>query len=154
MIKLITPLDQLDTSDKYAVGTRYMDKNGNDYVYLAGAASTNKYDWVTYNVSTGSVTRLATTENIGPVAIAMGTIVAKNYGWFQIAGYGIGGVGAATSAGSVLFSSGTAGLAGGSVATGEMIVNAFAVTAGGGSGTMSVRIMYPFSTGTLPSLSN
>ena len=60
-----------------------------EFIYLDGVASCVPKDWVTLNSDDGSVTRLAANA-IGPVGIAMASITASYYGWFQIGGKALG----------------------------------------------------------------
>lgn len=55
------------------------------FVYLKGVASCAVRNWVTINMDDGTVTRLAA-DAIGPVAVAMSSITASYYGWFQRSG--------------------------------------------------------------------
>lgn len=60
-----------------------------EFIYLKGVASTVLGSWVTYNAD-DYTTALAVAGATGPVAIAMSANVAGQYGWYQIAGKGIG----------------------------------------------------------------
>lgn len=79
------------------LGARAFDDQGNEYVYLAGVASTLIYDAVTYNASTFQSTRL-TANAVGPVAGALAAVVAGCWGWYQI--YGPGTLNSDTVAGA------------------------------------------------------
>lgn len=158
MIKLITPLTQIDSSPAFTLGTTTYTKEGNEYIYLRGVASVAQYDWVTFitagslsgeSMSYGSVTRLATTGGKGLVGIAQAAITEGKSGWFQIKGIGWGNAGMKISAGGPLYSSGTAGQAGGSSTAGDLIVGAFSVGASASGGTAMVSLSYPFCTDTL-----
>ncbi len=152
MIKLITPLDQIDSLPAFTVGTKTQTKEGNEYIYLPGVASTDKYDWVVYitsasGLSYGSVTRLATTGAIGPVAIAQGTIVSNKWGWFQIAGTATGHCSSITTAKPVS-ASGTAAFVTSTIVAGDLIAGAFC-TASASDGTTTFFLDHPFCTDTL-----
>lgn len=72
----------IDTSAKAPVGTRAKDKNGNEYIYLLGVASTAAGSVVTYDEA--GVTTLIAANAIGPVAVAEAATVANTYGWYAI----------------------------------------------------------------------
>jgi hypothetical protein len=78
------------------------------YIYLQGVASTVTGNWVAFDPGTYT-TALLTTTSKGQCAIAMGAVVASNYGWY---GY-IGSFAAlnlsATVSNNAVFASGTAG---------------------------------------------
>lgn len=148
MLRLITPLTQVDDSATFTLGSRVINKSGNEYIYLSGVASTVAYDWVTFTgISSGSVARLDTSSK-GCVGIAQGAITNNKYGWFLVAGEGKGNIGVTCTAGSVLYSSGTAGQSGGSLVQDNLVAGAFAKTANAG-GSATVCIHYPFMTNTL-----
>lgn len=60
------------------------DHQGNEFIYLAGAASVGAGSVVTYD-EVGVVTLIAA-RAIGPVAVASGATVAATWGWYQISG--------------------------------------------------------------------
>ena len=66
-------------------GSRFMDHNGNEYIYLAGVASCAAGSWVSFNQADHSTALLAANA-IGPVAVAVGACTASYAGWFQIYG--------------------------------------------------------------------
>ena len=69
----------------FTKGSRFMDDNGNEYIYLAGVASCAAGSWVTYAQDDHSTALLAANA-IGPVAVAVGACTASYAGWFQIYG--------------------------------------------------------------------
>ncbi len=81
------------TTKKHDLGTIVQCKDptygSGEFIYLDGVASCAIRNWVTYNMDDGSTTRLAANA-FGPVAIAMATLTASYYGWFQIGGKAIG----------------------------------------------------------------
>lgn len=85
--------DETSTTAKHRVGTivrlKDADYGSGEFIYLKGVASCEQYDWVTYNMDDGTVTRLAANA-VGPVAIAQAATTASYYGWFQISGKAIG----------------------------------------------------------------
>lgn len=75
----------IDTSAKHKMLTRAFDVSGNEYIYLAGCASTIVGSWVTYD-ELGATTLLAA-DAVGPVAVAMAiTDSTSEYGWYCIFG--------------------------------------------------------------------
>lgn len=149
MIKLITPLTQLDSSAKFTVGSKTITKDGNEYIYLPGVASVVKYDWVTYRTgagpgSYGSVTRLVQNTS-GAVAIAQAAIVSNKWGWFQIAGTGWGLTSSTFSSGSALYASGTTGAVDSAVVDRNEILHSLALgtSSGVASGTVLAWIDHP-----------
>jgi hypothetical protein len=148
MLKLITPVDTVDTTQQFTIGSRAKTKDGNVYIYLPGTTSVAKYDWVifvttTNGLSYGSVTRLTATDG-GPVAIAQGAIISNTFGWFLIDGVGWASAGEAVSAGSPLYASGTTALVGTTVAAISAIYGAYPQTAGISGGTFKAQIRNPY----------
>ncbi len=90
MIKLMTDPTAVDSEQKFAFLTRAFDKNGYEYVYLKGVASTVQYSPVVYDES--GVTVLADSQgtapaNAGPIAVAQAIVDATTeYGWYMING--------------------------------------------------------------------
>lgn len=74
----------VDTQKMHKLGTRSFDKDGNEYVYLAGLALTAYGSWVTYDVD--YATTLAVADAVGKIAVAMAATVADTFGWYQIYG--------------------------------------------------------------------
>ena len=84
MIKIMTPLANVDSSAQYTLGTRGEDNAGNEYIYLKGVASTVLGSWVTFDEV--HQTALAVADAQGRLAIALAAVVADKYGWYQIYG--------------------------------------------------------------------
>jgi len=148
MVKLHSPLDQVDTTyPLYGIGSRTVDKNGNEYIYLPGTTSVAAYDFVTYKtasgLSYGSVTRMVK-GTAGQVAIAQGAATGPKYGWFQIYGVGWGNCGAVTSSGSPLYASGTTATVTTTVASTQLIYGTLCVGSGISGGTAKIFLNYPF----------
>src|SRR6185436_1036775 len=57
----------------------------NSFIYLQGVASTVTGNWVAFDPGTYTTSLLATTSK-GQCAIAMGAVVASNYGWYGYIG--------------------------------------------------------------------
>jgi len=158
MIKLISPLTTIDSTPTFTLGTTTYTKDGNEYIYLRGVASVAAYSWVTFITaglttgethSYGSVTLLATTGGKGQVGIAQAAITEGKSGWFQIKGIGWGLAGMKCTAGNAVWSSGTAGQAGGSSTAGDLVAGSFCIGSSASGGTALFAINYPFCTDTL-----
>lgn len=82
-------IDERSATKKFTLGTEVQAKHatyGNaTFAYMQGVASTTVRDWVTLEMDSGAVVRLAANA-IGPVGIAMATITASYYGWFARVG--------------------------------------------------------------------
>lgn len=74
----------IDTTQQLPTGTRAKDKDGNEYVYLKGVASTTANSVVTFDEA--HTTALITANAVGRVAVAMAATVASNWGWYCIHG--------------------------------------------------------------------
>ena len=144
-MKLVTPLTQIDTSALYTVGSRVMDKSGNEYIYLKGVASTLAGSWVTYDEA--GITALLAADAKGPVAVAMAAIVANDYGWYQVFGK-CSALLAANCADNALIGRETAdGYAGDGRAAGDEIYGAISRGSTSGSAALTTcEIWYPFVT--------
>jgi len=81
------------TTKKHDLGTYVQCKDetsgAGEFIYLKGVASCAIRNWVSINMDDGTTTRLVA-DAIGPVAVAMSTLTASFYGWFQRSGKAIG----------------------------------------------------------------
>lgn len=81
------------TTKKHDLGTYVACKDptygAGEFIYLAGVASCAVRNWVTINMDDGTTTRLAANA-YGPVGVAMATLTASFYGWFQRSGKALG----------------------------------------------------------------
>lgn len=131
----------VDTTQLASLGSRGVDKNGNEYIYLQGVGSTVAGDWVVYNEDYGT-TRLVANE-VGPVAIAMAAVNATtSYGWYQIFGVNTVARTDTISADKSLYIDGTAGRVDDLGVTGDLIIGAYSMTADT-SNVATVWITYP-----------
>lgn len=84
-------MSAVDTTKRFALGTIVEAADSTlgsgEFIYLQGVASTVVGSLVTYNPST-HITALAPVGTNKPeaVAVAMGAILATQYGWYQIGG--------------------------------------------------------------------
>lgn len=125
------------------LGTRRMDRAGNEYIYLTGVASTVAGDWVHFD-DDFVTTRLAGTL-VGKVAVALSACVAGEYGWYQI--YGVGSAKVVATGGVAVFTHTVTGQGVATVVTGYLINGA--VTSDGDGNTVTgtlqgVALNYPF----------
>jgi hypothetical protein len=147
MMRLTTPLTQVDTTALYALGSRVQDKSCNEYIYLSGVASTVAGSAVTF---TGAyATRLAIADMVGPVAFAMAATVASTYGWYQIAGLATGITLTAVTTQLPLYLTVTAGELDDAAVGGDIVHGAFSYSVGGVHGSATMLIYYPSVTNTV-----
>lgn len=146
---LISPnlLTDHGTTLEVPLGTRRMDRAGNEYIYLTGVASTVAGDWVHFD-DDFETTRLAATL-VGKVAVALSACVASEYGWYQI--YGVGSAKVVATGGVAVFNHTVTGQGVATVVTGSLIFGA--VTSDGNGNTVTgtlqgVSLNYPFVTRT------
>ena len=94
-----------------------------EFQYLKGAASTVPKTWVSINMDDGTVTRLAANA-IGPVGIAMASITASYYGWFQRTGKALGACLTQFADNGRVYITGTAGSVDDASVAGDVVHNA------------------------------
>jgi hypothetical protein len=142
-------LTDVDTVQRNSLGAREQDENNNEYVYMPGVASLVAGDWVMYSLATYVPTRLindASSATAGFVAVAMGAILAVNFGWFQI--YGnvlVANIATTSSVSFSLYRSGTAGRASVTAVAKDCIFGAF-TSAASVANVGTASIVYPFVT--------
>lgn len=77
--------DEVHSEQKFRLGTRVRDKQGNEFIYLQGVASNTANSWVTFDEA--HVTTLAVANGQGRVAICGAAFDATTeYGWGCIYG--------------------------------------------------------------------
>jgi hypothetical protein len=147
-IKITSPLDQVDSAvnPAFEYGTRATDKYGNEFIYLPGTTSVEKYDACRFSTSNGSVVRMAQAAAVNAaVGIAQGAITSNSAGWFQTYGTGWVQCGEGGLTGSAMYAGGTAGTVSGVLVATEPILNMVGIGSGatGANGTIKVRLAYP-----------
>ena len=143
-MKLVTPLTQIDSTALYTLGSKVMDKDGNEYIYMLGVISTVVGDAVTY---TGAYATARAVANLkGPVAFAMAAIVAAKYGWYQIKGLVNGLTLTTVVTQAPLYLTATAGQLDDAVVATDLVYGAFAYGVGGTNAACTFIINYPFVT--------
>ena len=131
----------VDASLKATLGSRGIDKSGNEYIYLQGVASTVAGDWTVYD-SSYATTRLVA-NSVGPIAIAMAAIDStSSYGWYQVFGINTIARTDTVAANKSLYIDGTAGRADDLGVTGDLIIGAYSLTADT-SNVATVYLNYP-----------
>lgn len=132
----------IDTTAAHKVITRAFDENGNEYIYLAGCASTAVGSWVTYDED-GATTLLAANA-IGPVAVAtVANTSTTAYAWYQIFGEATALLAASCADNAKLGRETTDGYAGDGFAAGDAITGAVSRGSTTGAATATVQLCYP-----------
>ena len=144
MMKLVTPLDQVDSTALYTVGSKVMDKSGNEYIYLLGVASTVAGDAVIYSGAYATARAVANLK--GLVAFAMAATVAAKYGWYQTAGLVNGLTLTAVVTAAPLYLTATAGQLDDAVVATDLVYGAFATGTGGVGAACTFIVNHPFVT--------
>lgn len=132
----------VDTSAKVPLGTRAYDKNGNEYIYLLGVASTLQGSWVTFDEAWATALLAANAK--GPVAVAMAATVASTYGWYLRDGSGSALLAASCADNASLGRETADGYAGDGRAAGDEIIGAISRGSTSGAAALTaVQIMRP-----------
>ncbi len=143
MLKLVTSLTQVDLSALYALGSRTITRDGNEYIYLEGVAGTVTNSWVTFDED--GKTTLTVLNARGRVGIAMAAIVAARFGWYQIYGSAVGRVLAGFVDNGLVYLTTTAGSVSNAVVAANLVVGAIGRSAVVG-GVATIELSYPFAT--------
>lgn len=112
----------VDSTQKNPLGARGFDENGNEYIYLAGVASTVAGSVVTYDEA--FLSTLVVANAIGPVAIAQAATVASTWGWYLIDGDCQVSCDAGIVDNSKVYIDGTAGRVDDTVVAGDQVLGA------------------------------
>lgn len=132
---------------RYRVGTIKTDPNGNQYIYLKGAANVAANVVVSYN-TTSYVAVLLAADAVGLVGIAQAAVLAANWGWFLIYGFGSASSDTVAAAGG-LFIDGTAGRVDDQSVAGDF-VNGMLATGADATNVLPVQLNFPYVTNTVP----
>jgi hypothetical protein len=137
----------IDSTELIPLGTRAKDKDGNEYIYLKGVASTEAGSWVSFDEA--HVTTLLAANAVGRVAIATAATVASTYGWYQIYGKNtVAKVLAGFADNGKIYCTATPGSVDDAVVAGDLVVGAIGRSAIA-SGVATVELSYPFVTDAL-----
>jgi hypothetical protein len=143
------PITEVSTTQKHALGTIVPIEDdvygAGEAIYLRGAASVGRGDWVTYNIDDGSVTLLAANA-IGPVAVAFAATVASTFGWYHIQGKAVGKCLALFADNANVYATATAGSIDDAVVAGDRVKRAKGASAIGtpAAGLAEFEIDRPF----------
>lgn len=136
---------QVDSAARVALGSRAfgVDPLGNtaEFIYLAGAASVIAGSVVTYDEA-GAVTLIAAGA-VGPVAVALGAVVAGSFGWYGIAGTFPTDVVANCADNAAIGRETTDGKVGDGAASGNFITGAVSRAATTSAAVVNCQWLYP-----------
>ena len=145
-------IDATSTTQEAPLGLRVQardtastDYGVGEFIYLVGVASTVATDCVTYDAG-GFTTARSVANAVGPVAFAMSANVAGQYGWYQIAGRGVGTGNASDAADKLMYLHATAGSVSDGVVAGDSILGAVSTSALNtpATGKIEITLTYPF----------
>jgi len=133
----------IDTTLKHALGTRAIDADGNEYIYLQGIGSTVAGSWVVFDEA--HLTTLTVANVKGRVGIAMAAIVVSSYGWYQIYGKNTIALGVSGSIddNDKLWVTATPGVVDDTDVAVDLIIGALARSADA-TGVFTAELNYPF----------
>lgn len=116
-----------------------------DFIYAKGAASVVRGSWVTINLDDGSVNLLAAAD-IGPVGVAMTTVPAGEFGWYQVSGKAIGKALVGYLDNALVYATATVGSVDDAVVAGSRVKNARGASAvdAPGAGLAEFELNRPF----------
>lgn len=134
--------DVVHDNAQHQLGTIFADKNGNEYIYLQGVASTEAGSWVTYDED--YQTALLAANAVGAVAIAMAAVVADKFGFYQILGKNTIAKTDDVAANAALYIDGTAGRADDASVSGDKINGAVSRSADDSNVTTVQLMTYPY----------
>ena len=131
-----------DSTQQIPLGTRALEANGNEWIYLRGTTAVITGGWVL--IGSAYVTSSAIADDQGRLAIAGTAHTADTFGWFQIYGQNNTALSrAAIAANAALFLTSVSGAVDDADVAGDAIVGAVSLSANVGSTTL-VDISYPF----------
>ena len=144
--QLLAPSDltQIDQTALQTVGRIYTNPIGAAYVYLLGVASVVVGDVVSYIVTTPSAatTKRLVGDAVGHVGVAMGAVIAGDFGWFQIAGLNLDTVCDSSAAIGQAYIGGTTAAVDHNAAVGDLI-HGMQIVVADSSGKCGVFMTYP-----------
>ena len=141
---VVSELTRVDDAALNPLGTRRIDPNGNEFVYLQGVADVIAGSWVSYDeafLATGLDTDEAASL-VGPVAVAQAAVVANKFGWFQIFGSCQAGSGDVADNAKV-YATGTVFICDDAAVVGAQVIGAVWRSADA-SNLATVQLSYPF----------
>lgn len=115
-----------------------------EFIYLKGVLSTVPKAWVTYN-PLDYTTKLLLANDIGPVAVAMGTTIGSTTGWYQISGVVSAKASTSYADNGNVYATATSGVVDDAVVAGDLVLNAKGAGAeAAGSGYTNFEIARPY----------
>lgn len=145
------PIANVSTTQQHDLGTivRAVDPDDGEgeFIYLKGVAHCETGQWLHYNADDWSTTK-AVADGIGPLAIAVGSLVADTYGWCQISGKASGRALAGFADNGNVYLTAQAGRVDDAVVDGDYVRNAKGASAVS-SGLADFEIARPFTTNDL-----
>ena len=138
----------IHTTAQNQIGDRMLDDQGNEYVYLKGAASLAAGVWVSYNAITYQAVIL-TADGVGSVALAMAAVLAANWGWFMVKGFYPSASSDTVAGAGGLFIDGTPGRVDDASVAGDYISGAVS-TGADVANVLPVQLNYPMVGNTVP----
>ena len=138
----------VDTTQLNPLGMRVRTDDAKEFIYLAGVAAQVSGDWNTFNAATYIAIRLAA-DAVGLVAIAMGAVLAANWGWYQVYGFNTVSRSDTVAGAGGLFIDGTVGRVDDASVAGDF-VNGAVSTGADTANVLPVHISYPYVTNTVP----
>lgn len=119
---VVGALTDIHDEAKNPLGTRRVEPDGKEYIYLQGIDSTVATDWVTYDEA--FVTTRLGASAVGPCAVAMAAVVASKFGWYQDVGAAQANSVDANADNGKVFATATAGRTDDTSVAGDQIVGA------------------------------
>ena len=137
-------LDEVYSNTAIDLGTRIVDDEGNEYIFMQGVASTIAGSVVTYDEN--KQTTLLVANAVGPCAVAMAAIVALKYGWYQIFGKALANMALSSADNALIGYESTSGYVGDGRAAGDIMYNAVSRSASGAAAELQnpIQIWYPW----------
>lgn len=142
-------LTDIDTVQRNTLGAISQDDAGNEYVYLKGVASCAAGSWVNYKDNNFQSVLLTTgLGGSGSVAVALGAVLAVNFGWFVIRHSFVFALNVSDTMAvdSPVYATATAGSVDDDTAAGETVYGAWNRVLGTTTSS-NYQIMHPFKQG-------
>ncbi len=130
---------EVHTAQLNSLGAVREFSDGNEYIYLAGAASVVDGEVVSYRPGTWTAVRLATGVK-GCIAVATAAVVASRWGWFMLSGSDTVNTPSAIASNVPLYIGGVTGNIDDTAVKGDQILGAILTTAGTQDGTATITI--------------
>ncbi len=150
---LVTDIDLATTTvgglgQRNVLGSIQFDDQGNEYVYLKGVGSCVAGSWVNYDELYQTILLTTGLGGAGPVAVALGAVLATSFGWFVVRHAFVFGLNISDTMAddSPVYATGTAGSVDDDTAAGETVYGAWNRTLGTTTSS-NYQITMPFKQG-------